>query len=210
MRNPIEIILDKFKKEAYTYFDQNIHKLSKTKAGEFDESGGAMQNNDADAFRHAYASGSVTQWASAYVAEKLGQIVEWKGNNPKNQKNMDLWNNSIGRKYGKQTKTKKALADTLKKALENGELITTPNDSRKYDGETSFQVDTEKPIIVLHEKETGRNELFLDLLKGEIMDREKFVYSINNGEYPGYKVSMIDNIATPMSKPDGRADNNLG
>ena len=86
MRNPIEIILDKFKKEAYTYFDQNIHKLSKTKAGEFDESGGAMQNNDADAFRHAYASGSVTQWASAYVAEKLGQIVEWKGNNPKNQK----------------------------------------------------------------------------------------------------------------------------
>jgi hypothetical protein len=123
---------------------------------------------------------------------------------------MDLWNNSIGRKYGKQTKTKKALADALKKALKNGELITAPDDPRKYDGKTSFQVDAEKPIIVLHENETGRNELFLDLLKGEIMDREEFVYSINNGEYPGYKVSMIDSIPTPMSKPDGIVDNNLG
>ncbi|OGI11519.1 MAG: hypothetical protein A2Y40_01555 [Candidatus Margulisbacteria bacterium GWF2_35_9] len=68
----------------------------------------------------------------------------------------------------------------------------------------------DKPIIVLDEKKTGRNEQFIDLLTGNTLSREIFVDKIQSGEYPGYRVSSIDNIPTPMSKPDNRTDNNLG
>ena len=45
---------------------------------------------------------------------------------------MDLWNNFVGQKYGKKSKTRKELFGHLLKALKNGELITDLNDGRKY------------------------------------------------------------------------------
>jgi len=77
---------------------------------------------------------------------------------------MDLWNNAVGRKYGKQVKTRKDLLDKLNKALENKELIITPEDPRKYKDTSSYDVDSKKPVVVVKESETGRNELFLDML----------------------------------------------
>ncbi|MBT6120823.1 hypothetical protein HOH45_05085 [bacterium] len=210
MRNPVEVFVDKYRQEAYVYFDKNICELPRKESGEFNESGGGMQNNDADAFRHAYVSGVMTQIFSEPISEKMGLVVEWRGKNPENQKNMDLWNNSVGRKYGKQANTKEELADFLKQALENGELILSLDDLRKYEGKTSLQIDDEKPVVVLKENETGRNEVFLNLLKGEVMDREAFVSSIEGGEYSGYNIASINNIATPISKPDQVSSNNLG
>jgi len=98
----------------------------------------------------------------------------------------------------------------LQKALENGELIISLDDPRKFGGETSLKIDSNKPVIVLKESETGQNELFGDLSNGNIFDRESFVASIESGEYPGYTVASIDGLATPMSKPDGIPSNNLG
>ena len=123
---------------------------------------------------------------------------------------MDYWNNEVGRKYGKKAKLKQELAELLHRALKNGELIISLDDPRKFGGETSFQIDSNKPVIVLKESETGRNELFCDLSNGNVFDRESFVASIGNGEYPGYTVASIDGLATPMSKPDSVASNNLG
>jgi hypothetical protein len=123
---------------------------------------------------------------------------------------MDLWNNAVGRKYAKKVKSRKDLADKLKTALEDGELIITPADTRKYEGKTSFDFDPQKPVIVLEENEIGRNAYFLNLKSGEMMDRETFVNQIQAGKYPGYTVANINELATPMSKPDGTADNNLG
>lgn len=37
--------------------------------------------------------------------------------NAENSTNMDLWNNSVGRKYGKKTKSRKDLFKVLMKAL---------------------------------------------------------------------------------------------
>ena len=65
-------------------------------------------------------------------------------------------------------------------------------------------------MIVIDENKTGRNELFIDTVKGTVMDRQTFVNLIQSGKYPGYHVSIINNIATPISKPDTVVTNNLG
>ena len=92
------------------------------------------------------------------VANVLGQLNEVKGNNnnqPESEENMDLYNNSIGRKYGQMAKDRQDLAELLKTALENGELILTsdPNtDNRQYNPiEYSNVIDPQKPVIVLEE-----------------------------------------------------------
>ena len=71
-------------------------------------------------------------------------------------------------------------------------------------------IDPNKPVTVLQESKTGRNLLFADQLSGRIMDRAGFVSLIEAGAYPGYRVSDINDIPTPVSIPDGREDNNLG
>jgi hypothetical protein len=203
-------------KEAYDYFDKNIRALKKNEKGEVDNTASGLVDNDVDAFRHAYVSGAYTMDHNETTAKWLGvaqELFPGGSSNPQNSdlaKNMDYWNNEVGRKYGKKAKLKQELAELLHKALKNGELIVSLDDPRKFGGETSFQIDSNKPVIVLKESETGRNELFCDLSNGNVFDRESFVASIGNGEYPGYTVASIDGLATPMSKPDGVASNNLG
>jgi len=62
-------------------------------------------------------------------------------------------------------------------------LIISLDDPRRVGEESSFQVDPKKPIIVLKENQTGRNELFCDISNGNMFDRENFVAAIENGEY---------------------------
>ena len=203
-------------KEAYEYFDRNIRTLIKNKTGEVDNTASGLVDNDVDAFRHAYVSGRYTQEygeTAAKVAGDLQELFPGGSSNPQNSdlaKNMDYWNNEVGRKYGNKAKSRQELAELLKQALENGELILSLDDPRKHEGKTSLQIDDEKPVIVLKENETGRNEVFLDLSNGDIFDREGFVSAIENGQYPGYTVASIDGKVTPMSKPDGVKANNLG
>ena len=70
------------------------------------------------------------------VAEKLGRLQEFVFSDSSlahpDAENMDLWNNSIGRKYGKKAKSRDELFELLFKALKNNELIIDPDDDRKY------------------------------------------------------------------------------
>ncbi len=198
------------RQEAYIYFDKNIRELSRKKDGSFDESTGEMSNNDADAFRHAYVSGVFTQEKGEMKANLAGIYNEIKGTNPINQQNMDLWNNAVGRKYGKLAKTREELAGFIKKSLENNELIIDPHDERKYKELRHFDYDPKKPVKVIQESESGRNQYFLDFSTGDILDRETFVTAIESGNYPGYTISTINSIKTPISKPDKVTSNNLG
>ena len=92
-----------------------------------------MSNNDADAFRHAYVSGVFTQEKGEMRANLAGIYNEMKGTNPINQQNMDLWNNSVGRKHGKKSKTREELADFIEKSLENNDYLYTEEGKKRID-----------------------------------------------------------------------------
>lgn len=65
-------------------------------------------------------------------------------------------------------------------------------------------------IKVTKQSPSGRNEKFLDTTKGKEMTRTQFVKEIENGNYQKYDVRNINDIKTPVSKPDGNKKNNLG
>lgn len=123
--------------ESYEFADRFIRKLPRKSDGSFDLSSGEFYDNDIDAIRHAYTSGIFTQEYGEKVTEILGdmnELVPFGGNsssNSPNSRNMDLWNNWIGRKLGLKTSGKLKLFKLVLKALKNGELIIDPeNDPR--------------------------------------------------------------------------------
>ena len=109
----------------------------------------ATWNNEADAFKHTFMS--------ADLALEVGQIpsfifgIEHENqtpNNPYGEWNMDSWNNAKGREIANEIKrdygnnfqkfNKKErdniIAEKVMQKMHNGELIISPNDSRKYNG----------------------------------------------------------------------------
>lgn len=187
--------------ESYQYFNNDIRKIDPDKDG---------HNDEVDAFRHAYVSGVFAMKYGTYISKKLGDHHEEANPNPESERNMDEWNNNVGRHYGSKAKNRNVLADMLKIALERGELIIDLADPRKYSDVLDQNFDEEKPIVVLQEDENGRNQIFFDLLEGILMDSITFVSLIESGEYSGYEVATINSIATPKSKPDFTSGNNLG
>ena len=201
--------------EAYEYFDKNIRPLTKNPDGKVDPTAFGLADNDVDAFRHAFVSGVFTQVYGEKTADIFGRVNEYSpiswysdAKNP-GSLNMDLWNNSIGREYGKKTKDRKVLLKMIHNALNKGELITDPKDKREYKGETSASISESNPVIVLEENKQGRNEVFFDLAKNVLLSRAEFVSAIKSGHYPAYTVKNINGLPTPVSKPDDKEVNNL-
>ena len=214
IKNPLTL-KNESRDEAYQYFDKNIWPLPKDKKGKINPTAHGLENNDIDAFRHAYVSGVFTIVYNETTADLLGRANEyfpngWYSNtvNP-GSRNMNLWNNAVGREYGKKTKDRKDLLKLIHKALNEGELIIDLEDNRKYKGKTSNIINKSKPVIVLEEDENGRNIVFFDMIKNILLTREEFVTAIKSGNYPSYTVKDIKGLPTPVSKPDGRKTNNL-
>lgn len=67
-----------------------------------------------------------------------------------------------------------------------------------------------KQVSVISENRTGRNTKFLDNSTGTKMTRPQFVKQIENGNYDGYHIRVINGLKTPVSNPDGKSSNNLG
>lgn len=214
MKNPWTL-KNEARDEAYIYFDKEIRSLTKNSVGNIDPFAKGLENNDIDAFRHAYVSGVFTQEYSESAADIFGRMNEMNpiGQSQPNDPaatNMDLWNNAVGRKYGSKAKGRKSLLKMIHKALDGGELIITPKDKRHYEGAAHNPVNKTKPVIVLQESKKGRNEIFFDTEKKTILTAGEFVALIESGQYPGYTVKIIKGIATPVSIPDSREANNLG
>lgn len=202
--------------EAYTYFDRHIRRLPKNKNGKVNDKAFGLEDNDVDAFRHAYVSGVFTQEFGETAASILGTLNEYTppalySNAAKPRaKNMDLWNNRVGRKYGKKTSGRKTLLKLIHQALKRGELIVDLKDSREYAGRRTPPRRMAKPIVTVKKSESGRNEIYYDLLRCVTLTRVELVNLIRAGEYPGYSVKMIRGIETPVSKRDGKRINNIG
>ena len=109
-------------------------------------------NNEADAFKHTFMQADLALKSTVGLSKLAGDIHEWQGdkNNhqPAGEKNMDLWNNEIGREISKEIrreynrievikhinsgKMDDIIADKIMKRMKKGELITHPSDPRKY------------------------------------------------------------------------------
>lgn len=202
--------------EAYEYFDKTIRKLPRDSTGKLKIVGAGLDDNDVDAFRHAYVSGVFTQKYGEKTAEMLGILNEYdpggqySNSGDSRSRNMDLWNNRVGRKYGKKTSGRKTLLKLIHQALKNGELIVDLKDSRKFSGRKDAPKRLSKPIVAVQKSPTGRNLTYFDIIKRVTMTREELVALIRAGEYSGYSVKLIRGLETPVSKRDGKPLNNIG
>jgi hypothetical protein len=195
--------------EGYIYFNKNIRPLPKKPDGSIDTMQPGFQDNDVDAFRHAYVSGIFTHEYGERIAHLLGWMNEfWSGS--VEDRNMDLWNNEIGRKLAAKHKSKESLAEAVREALVDGSLIVNLSDKRIYEGAAIAKPEGEQSVIVLKESPTGANEIFFDFETSRTMDRDEFVTAITQGQYPGYAVRRFNGINFPVSKRDKSKNNNLG
>jgi len=216
MKNPFTLEPEA-KNEAYNFIDKFYKKLPRNEDGSIREFGSDFSDNDIDALRHSYTSGVFTQEYSEKVAEIFGDLREFSpgggssASNSIQSKNMDYWNNAVGRKYGKKTTSRIKLFKLLLKALKNGELITDPDeDKRIYDGKISNTDDLKDKVIVIKETKKGRNILFFDLKNQIFLSLVDFVTKIKSGEYPNYEVRIVKGREVPASKGDASHSDNLG
>jgi hypothetical protein len=201
--------------EGYEYFDKNIRKLPRKSDGTFNEADGAFQSNDVDAFRHAYVSGVFTMEYSELAADVLGRLNEYhpgdiysNSRDPRSM-NMDLWNNGVGRKYGKKAKERKKLLRLIHQSLIDGELIIELKDERQYHGDKHDPIGDNKHVIVLVEDKNGRNVVYFDIANLKILSADDFIVQIQAGLYPRYTIKTLKGRQTPVSKPDKIKNNNL-
>lgn len=106
-------------------------------------------NNEADAFKHAYLSWLLSWYQGDKKSKELGDMHEDETPNaPAYERNMDLWNNAIGREIAYEMKWRMgddyALLDDesasefasqkIWEKMQQGELITNPfTDKRKFE-----------------------------------------------------------------------------
>ena len=210
----IYTLKDEAKIEAYQFIDKYLRKLPRKPDGSFNELTDEFGDNDVDALRHAYVSGVFTMEYSEDIAEKLGRLQEFvffdsSSAHPQGD-NMDLWNNTVGRKYGQKSKNREQLFKFLLDALKNGELIITPDDERKYKGEKYLKRKPKSLVIKIKENKKGANILFYDVSQKIVMTKEEFIEQIKAEKYPKYSIRVVDGIEIPFSKRDRFKFNNLG
>ena len=202
--------------ESYEFADRLIRKLPRKNDGAFDMSSGEFYDNDIDAIRHAYTAGIFTQEYGEKVTEILGdlnELVPFGGNsssNSPNSKNMDLWNNRIGRKLGLKTSGKLKLFKLIVKALNNGELIIDPENDPRVNEVSSSKINLKNKAFVVKESKKGKNLSYFDFEKLVILSRSEFVSEIKTGKYPFYEIRIVKGDETPVSKKDKNIPNNLG
>lgn len=200
--------------EVYKFIDSQYKPMPKNSDGSIDEYAKGLGNNDIDALRHAYVSGRYTMEFGEETADILGRLNEFKnfnfGTKEVPSENMDLWNNAVGRLYGRKAKTVKELFEFLLKALKAGELIIDLNDIRKYKGEKNIKRIPKSFVIKIKETKTGANIEFFDVRKKVLMTKENFISAIKQGKYPGYAVRKHQSGEFPYSTRDRFSFNNLG
>lgn len=100
--------------------------------------------------------------------------------------NIDLWNNSIGRKVVKKAKSWRELYELFLKSMKEGELILSPEDKRRYKGEKRIKRMPKAFVIKIKESKTGANIEFLDVRRKVVLSKGEFITAIRQGKYPGY------------------------
>ncbi len=200
--------------DLYKRLDKDLRPLPKKPDGSIDPYGPGLEDNDIDALRHAYISGVYTIEYNEGTSELMGRLNELTSFDSRStsdlSENMDFWNNSVGRFYGKKAKTWDDLYSKIMKALKSNELIIDLKDTRKYKGDKRINRIPKSFVIKIKENKTGANTEFLDIRKKVIMSKKEFVDAIRNGLYPGYVIRKHHSGEFPFSTRDRFSFNNLG
>ena len=200
--------------EIYQFINTHYKPMPTKPDGTIDEYAKGLSNNDIDALRHSYVSGRYTMEFGEVTADLMGRLNEFKnfnfGKKEVPSDNMDLWNNAVGRMYGKKAKSGKELFEMLIKALKNGELIQDVKDPRKYKGDKSIKRIPKTFVIKIKETKSGANIEFLDIRRKIVMTKDDFLQAIKKGKYPGYAVRKHYSGEFPYSTRDKFSFNNLG
>lgn len=157
----------------------------------------ATWNNEADAFKHTFMQAHLTLLFGENIAKILGDKHEKDGNlkmgQSKAEENMDLWNNQQGRQiaheiikeYGHIPSYSENLNDIIAKKviqkMNNGELITTPTDSRNYHKTINY---TREDIKEMTNKEFTKHEkAIMQQLKTQGIPKRKELSVGEKSEY---------------------------
>ena len=151
----------------------------------------ATWNNEADAFKHAYMQWFLSWYAGEKKARELGDMHENETPNaPSGERNMDLWNNAIGREIAYEMKQgnfdlldDESVSDVASRKIyermQKGELITTPNDRRKFENMELERL-TENDRVYAD----GEFRNFDEKMKALVMDKYLDYAIDNNWEAP--------------------------
>lgn len=138
-------------------------------------------NDETDAFRHAFMQAYLTFKVGKGIAEWIGDDHEKDENKGlrmsddqwKKEKNMDLWNNAIGREIAEEVKgeikgienaftkeqTEDMIAVKIRDRIRNGDMITDLNDKRDFNKSYhGGHVYTREEIKNMSNKEFQENE----------------------------------------------------
>ena len=177
--------------------------MSRNSDGLIKSSDLSYNDNEIDSLRHSYVSAVYVIEFSYETSELFGRLNEFDPRrNEIRSRNMNLWNNSLGRIYGKKFKRGEELFFSLLKALKEGELIITPSDPRKYKGPMSIKRLPKSFVIKVKENKTGSNIEFFDIRNKRMMTKEQFIEFIKAGRYPGYAVRKHHSGEFPYSTRD--------
>lgn len=95
--------------DLYKRLDKDLRPMPKKSDGSIDPFGLGLEDNDVDALRHAFISGVYTIEYNEGTAELLGRLNELTSVDSQStstlSENMDLWNNAVGRTYGRKAKS---------------------------------------------------------------------------------------------------------
>ncbi len=136
-------------------------------------------NNESDAFKHTFGSVDMALKGGAHLSKYIGDKHEKDGRTNMGQsageENMDKWNNKIGRDIEREIrkeynpvqiiyyintgKMDDIIAEKVVQRMRKGDLITHPNDTRKYvEPKTPWQKFDEEIRAKIHAMNESQNE----------------------------------------------------
>lgn len=111
-------------------------------------------NDEVDAFRHTFMQALLSLKIGETAARRLGTAWEIQGSlsrdQDSNERNMDQWNNAVGREIAREVKTtiegknytaqeiEDIVAEKVMQRMRKGDLITNPNTDHRKFNERSF------------------------------------------------------------------------
>ena len=139
--------INNYESEFSKYINEQVdYYYKKYKFNMYNEKEGyTSHNNEGDAFKHTFMQTYLSMKYWLLIAKLAGDYHESNPKNPHDEKNMDLWNNRQGRDIAREIKIQypnwnsyserqknDIIAEKVMNKMKNGDLITKPIGSRKF------------------------------------------------------------------------------